>query len=178
MRMRPTLYGRLRSYMRSFPQSAGDLADSNRPDFGTCLIKLPLPRAELAAYKQWHALAKACRRDYDLVLVPLRGPTYLYPVGYQLFSRNRVHTLRRPMQVLGTGTLQKPQRQGITISIHTGEPNIKPPPFLKLEPRQRTDDAFCHVWVTISRPPGFPPCLTAAGGASEGNRTPVLSVEG
>lgn len=61
MRMRPTLYGRLRSYMMSFHQSAGDLADSNRPDFGTCLIKLPLPRAELAAYKQRHALAKACR---------------------------------------------------------------------------------------------------------------------
>lgn len=26
--------------------------------------------------------------------------------------------------------------------------------FLKIEPRQRTDDAFCHVWVPISRLPG------------------------
>lgn len=58
MHIRPTLYGRLRSYMRSFPQSAGDLADSNRPDFGTCLIKPPLPRAGLAAY-----IAAACTRQ-------------------------------------------------------------------------------------------------------------------
>ena len=27
--------------------------------------------------------------------------------------------------------------------------------FLKIGPRQRTDDAFCHVWVTISRLPGY-----------------------
>lgn len=119
MRMRPTLYGRLRSYMMSFHQSAGDLADSNRPDFGTCLIKLPLPRAELAAYKQRHALAKACRRDYDLVLVPLRGRTYLYPVGYQLLSRREWDTYLESMPVQGIGTLQKPQRQGKMSSIHT-----------------------------------------------------------
>lgn len=52
--------------------------------------------------------------------------------------------------------------------------------FLKIGPRQRTDDAFCHVWVPISRLPGIPPGLRAAQrvGASEGNRTLVLSVEG
>lgn len=65
-------------------------------------------------------------------------------------------------------------------SIHTGQLNIGPPPFAKLEPRQRTDDAVCHVWVPISRLPGSPPGLRAAQrvGASEGNRTLALSVEG
>lgn len=132
------------------------------------------------AYKKRHALAKACRRDHDLVLVPLRGRTYLYPVGYQLLSRSGWDTYLWPMLVLGTGTLQKPQRRGTMRSIHTGQLNIGSPPFSKLEPRQRTDDAFCHVCVPISRLPGSPPGLRAAQrvGASEGNRTLALSVEG
>lgn len=111
---------------------------------------------------------------------PITGRTYLYPVGYQLLSRRGWDTYLWPMLVLGTGTLQKPQRRGTMRSIHTGQINIGPPPFSKIEPRQRTDDAVCHVCVTISRLPGSPPGLRAAQrvGASEGNRTLALSVEG
>lgn len=79
------LYGRLRSCRRPFPLSAGDLADSNRPDFGTCLIKPPHLHAGLAAYK-----TVACARQKHAAvdyIVPHHGRTYLYPVGYQLFSR-------------------------------------------------------------------------------------------
>lgn len=101
-------------------------------------------------------------------------------MGYQLLSRRGWDTYLWPMLVLGTGTLQKPQRRGTMRSIHTGQINIGPPPFSKIEPRQRTDDAVCHVCVTISRLPVSPPGLRAAQrvGASEGSRTLALSVEG
>lgn len=88
---------------------------------------------------------------------PITGRIYLYPVGYQLLSRRGWDTYLWPMLVLGKGTLQKPQRRGTMSSIHTGQINIGPPPFSKIEPRLRAAQRV---------------------GASEGSRTLALSVEG
>ena len=39
--------------------------------------------------------------------------------------------------------------------------------FLKIGPRQRTDDAFYHLWVPISRLPRFPPGHCTACGLEQ-----------
>lgn len=112
---------------------------------------------------------------------PITGRTYLYPVGYQLLSRRGWDTYLWPMLVLGTGTLQKPQRRGTMRSIHTGHLNIGPPPFSKLEPRQRTDDAVCHVWAPISRLPGVSHTSGPASCGKAGHRNtpdPLLKDRG